>query len=78
MSTNEDNHPIRERGTPAVSPGNYSPVTVYMEDSLGAIFLGVAAVVLLIGWMRAEARLRTLLGKQDMTNGNRSFGRGSG
>ena len=61
MSTSEDNHPIPERATPSVSPGNYSPVTVYMEDSLGAIFLGIFAVILLVGWMRNEARYRKLL-----------------
>ena len=41
---------------PSVSPGTYSPVTVYMEDTLGAIFLGILAVILLIGWRRAEKR----------------------
>jgi len=47
--------------TPLVSPGNYSPVTVYMEDTLGAIFLGILAVILLIGWRRAESRNRRLM-----------------
>jgi hypothetical protein len=49
-----------EPATPSVSPGNYSPVTVYMEDSLGAIFLGILAVILLVGWRRAEMRYRAL------------------
>jgi hypothetical protein len=49
--------------TPPVRPGNYSPVTVDMTDSLGAIFLGVLCVILLIGWMRSEARNRAFLSK---------------
>ena len=52
--------PLGEK-TPFVSPGNYSPVTVYMEDSLGAIFLGILAVIFLISWRRAEARNRRLM-----------------
>ncbi len=51
---------LREK-TPSVSPGNYSPVTVYMEDLLGAVFLGILAVILLIGWRRAEIRYRVLV-----------------
>jgi hypothetical protein len=58
--------------TPQVSPGNYSPVTVYMEDSLGAIFLGVLAGLLLIGWIRSETRYRKLITRLEMTDGNRS------
>jgi hypothetical protein len=61
MSTNEESASGLEGKSPDVSPGNYSPVNVYMEDSLGAIFLGFLSGVLLIGWMRAEARYRTLL-----------------
>ncbi|HEU0295296.1 MAG TPA: hypothetical protein VFR47_21325 [Anaerolineales bacterium] len=61
MSTNKDNNPMLEQTTPAVSPGNYSPVTVYMKDSIGAVFLGIFTTVFLIGWMRTEARYRTLL-----------------
>lgn len=36
-------------------------VTVHMQDTLGAIFLGFLSAVLLIGWLRAEARCRVLL-----------------
>lgn len=50
--------------TPAVSPGNYSPVTITVNDSVGAIFLGLLALIMLIGWRRAEARYRTLLTQQ--------------
>jgi hypothetical protein len=48
-------------------------VTVYMKDTLGAIFLGFLSAVLLIGWMRAEARYRTLLVQLEATHGNRSI-----
>ena len=61
MPVNEDSISIPEGKSPDVSPGNYSPVNVYMEDSLGAIFLGFLSGILLIGWMRAEARYRALL-----------------
>jgi hypothetical protein len=52
--------PALDDQTPAVSPGNYSPVTVYLEDTLGVVFLGILAVILLIGWRRAELRYRAL------------------
>ncbi len=67
MSMNKDPNLTGEGGTPPVSPGNYSPVTVYMEDSLGAIFLGILSGILLIGWMRAEARNRALLAELERT-----------
>lgn len=56
MSTNEENIPTAEHKTPSVSPGNYSPVTVYMKDSIGVIFLGILAVIFLVNWRRAESR----------------------
>ena len=46
--------------TPPVSPGTYSPVTVQNYDSLGALFLGIFALITLVGWIRAEARNRQL------------------
>lgn len=64
MFTTADNIPASERiedKTSDVSPGNYSPVTVDMKDTLGAIFLGVLSFILLVGWMRAEARIRVLI-----------------
>lgn len=61
MSTNQDALPIREDTTPSVRPGNYSPVTVTMKDTWGAVFLGILSVILLVGWMRAEARNRFLI-----------------
>ena len=53
-----------EESTPHVSPGTYSPVTVYTQDSIGAIFLGVFATIFLIGWMKAQARYRALASTQ--------------
>lgn len=61
MSTNEENVPTAEHKTPSVSPGNYSPVTVYMEDSIGAIFLDIFAVIFLVNWRRAESRNHRLM-----------------
>ena len=61
MSSNEDARPTTEDNSPVVSPGNYNPVTVDMKDSIGAIFLGILAGILLIGWMQAEARIRALM-----------------
>lgn len=68
--TDEDHFHSAEENTPIVSPGNYSPVSVYMEDSLGAIFLGALAGVLLIGWMQAEARYRELITQWELTYGS--------
>ena len=62
-----------EEKTPSISPGTYSPVTVYMKDSIGAIFLGALTVILLINWRRAEASYHSLLLKQEITNGNHSL-----
>ena len=60
MSANEANISTVEDKTPAVTPGNYSPVTVDMKDTIGAVFLGILAFILLIGWTQAEARNRVL------------------
>jgi hypothetical protein len=64
MSTNEDNIPMLAQTTPPVSPGNYSPVTVTVDDTVGGVFLGILALILLVGWMRSEARYRKLLTQQ--------------
>jgi hypothetical protein len=58
MLTNE---PTLEGQTPEVGPGNYSPVTITIKDSLGVIFLGILSVILLIGWRRSELYYRKLL-----------------
>ncbi|MEO8355423.1 MAG: hypothetical protein ABI621_05895 [Chloroflexota bacterium] len=72
MSTNVDPIQTPQDKTPSVSPGNYSPVTVTMEDTVGATFLGILAVILLIGWRRAESRNRRLV-KQLRTDANHSL-----
>lgn len=64
MPVNEDSIASLDVKSPDVSPGNYSPVNVYMEDSVGAIFLGFLSGILLIGWMRAEARYCALLNER--------------
>lgn len=64
---------IQEEQTPQVSPGFYSPVTVYMKDSLGAIFLGILSGILLLAWMRSEARYRALVAHQGPGHGSRSL-----
>jgi hypothetical protein len=60
METNESLDLSSEGQTPLVSPGTYSPVTIYNQDSLGALILGIFALILLIGWMRSEERNRQL------------------
>lgn len=54
------------------TPGNESwqLQTLYMSDTVGAIFLGILSVVLLIGWRRTESKYRSLLLKQVIANGN--------
>jgi hypothetical protein len=44
----------------APKPGSetFSPITVHMTDSVGAIFLGLLALALLAALLRAQARLR--------------------
>jgi len=71
MQTNEVQYPEEQNRTPSVSPGNYSPVTVYMEDTIGAVFLGIIAFLFLIGWLCSEARLHKLTFRQWMTDRNR-------
>ena len=58
-----ETHLIRpeEDITPTVNPSNTSSVRVEMNDTVGAFFLGILAWILLIGWMRSEARNRVLL-----------------
>lgn len=65
-----NDRPVLDGQTPLVSPGNYSPVTVNISDSLGAFFLGILTIILLIGWRRAETRLHRLMMQQEITNKN--------
>ena len=48
--------------------GNYQPV--HLEDTVGAIFLGIFAIISLIGWMHSEKRYRKLITYQETTNGS--------
>jgi hypothetical protein len=73
MTPNQDLTSTTEGQTPLVSPGNYSPVTVTVKDTLGTIFLGILAGILLVGWMRAEARYQTLITQLEETNGSHSL-----
>ena len=70
MSTNEND--LLEDQTPKVSPGNYSPVTVTVNDTMGALFLGILCVILLIRWIWTETRNRELITQLEKTNGNHS------
>ena len=67
-----ENNTALEEKTPQVSPGNYSPVTVYMKDTIGALFLGILTIVVLIGWRISEEKYRTLLTRQEAIDGRRS------
>jgi hypothetical protein len=58
MSTDEDrNQTIKEKRA-APQPGTFSPVTVHMKETVGTVFLGIIALVLLIAWLQAEAHQR--------------------
>ena len=70
MSTNEND--LLEDQIPKVGPGNYSPVTVTVKDTMGAFFLGILCVILLIRWIRTETRNRELITQLEKTNGNHS------
>jgi len=65
MAKSEEHLTIGEQGVLSV-PGNYQPV--HLKDTIGAIFLGVFAMISLIGWMRAEARCRILLTQKGVSN----------
>lgn len=67
MSTNDNNISTIEDKTPLVNPGNYSPVTVEMKDTIGATFLGILSFILLIEWMRSEGRNRVLVKQLDLS-----------
>jgi len=60
MKPNKGQNISSDGQVPLVSTGTYSPVTVQNDDSLGALFLGIFALITLVGWIRAEARNRQL------------------
>lgn len=70
MLTNEEQSPAIGVKTPVDISGNYQPI--HLEDTVGAIFLGILAVICLIGWMRSESRYRSLITKLELKHGNRS------
>lgn len=72
MLKDENQNSTFEDKTPSVSPGNYSPVTVTLKDTLGLIFMGILSCMLLINWMRAESRYRGLIDQLRITEGNHS------
>jgi HAMP domain-containing protein len=52
-----------DEGTQRQGYDNFSPVTVYMQDTLGVMFLAVLALGLFVALLRAQARLRELAGR---------------
>lgn len=48
----------RESKKYPVYSGNYNPVSVNVDNTVGVVVLGVLAVALLIALLRAEARAR--------------------
>ena len=67
MSTSEG-HPVIGEGGIFEVPGNYQPV--HWEDTVGAIFLGILAIISLVGWMRSEARYRKLITYREAVDGS--------
>ncbi len=59
MSTIEEQTPKWDGKAPVDISGNYQPI--HLEDTVGAIFLGILAVISLVGWIRAEGRYRKLI-----------------
>jgi hypothetical protein len=66
MSISEKHIPSIGEKAVLVIPGNYQPI--HLQEMFGAIFLGIFAVIFLIGWIRSEARYRTLIMQQVRTN----------
>ena len=71
MAANEDFISPMEGKTSIDISGNYQPI--HMEDTAGAIFLGILSVILLIGWRRAETRYHRLLLQQEKLAETSSF-----
>lgn len=62
METSDTNQ-VSERQSPPESPGIYNPVDIHVQDSLGALILGILSIVLLVGWIKSEERNRQLLSR---------------
>ena len=56
--------PGQENTTPEVKPGVYNPVNITVNESWGAMILGILCIVLLVGWVHAENKLKALLSQQ--------------
>ena len=61
MSTNEEQVPVVDEEVPESRTNGNNSVDVNLKDTVGAVFLGILSVILLIGWMRSEARVRALI-----------------
>jgi hypothetical protein len=61
MLTNEEQVPMTDEEAPQGHTNGNNSVDVNLKDTVGAVFLGILSVILLIGWVRAEARIRELL-----------------
>jgi hypothetical protein len=60
----DEGHPVMGDKAVLVVPGNYQPV--HLEDTVGAILLGIFAVISFIGWMNAEARYRASINRREL------------
>ena len=59
--TRENPISVVEENSPGESTADSNSVSVNMQETIGAFFLGIVATISLIGWMRAEARYRALI-----------------
>ncbi len=70
MSVNEETFSPLEGKVPVDISGNYQPI--HLEDTMGAIFLGILSILLLIGWRRSETRYRKLIAQLEIPHANHS------
>ena len=80
MMTDETSDTTVKTPAPPVPPGPYplSPLptqwqSLTLTDTVGAIFLGILSVILLIGWRRSELRYRRLITHMEKEHGDDSF-----
>jgi len=53
MLTNEEQISVTDEETPQGYTNGHNSVDVNLKDTVGAVFLGILSVILLIGWVRA-------------------------
>jgi hypothetical protein len=70
MSTNEEQVSMLDEEAPESYTNGNNSVDVNLKDTVGAVFLGILSVILLIGWMRSEARVRALITQQAASHEN--------